>query len=116
MTYILFLVALVVAALVFVLMQLFGFNAKYETIFKTIGVFAAMLPVLVGAASIVFIVEVGISLIVFGVLYSAGIVQSIAHQHVIFALYGMAIIAMGIAVFNLGYAVLVGRDGKDGDT
>lgn len=54
MTYILFLVALVVAALVFMLMQLFGFNAKYETIFKTIGVFAAMLPVLVGAASIVF--------------------------------------------------------------
>jgi hypothetical protein len=54
MTYIMFLVVLAIAALVFALVRSFGFHAKYEATFKVLGTFVAMLPVLIGVASIIF--------------------------------------------------------------
>jgi hypothetical protein len=111
MTYIMFLVVLAIAALVFALVRSFGFHAKYEATFKVLGTFVAMLPVLIGVASIIFAIEIGLGLIVFGALYSTGMVRSIPHQYEIFSLYGMAIIAIGIAVFELlRYAVFVARE------
>jgi hypothetical protein len=77
MTYIFFLIVLFVAAMLFGLVRLLGFQANYETIFKAVGIFAAMLPVLVMSASVIFVIEVGICLVVFGLLYSTGIVLSI---------------------------------------
>src|SRR4029079_16955294 len=101
---------LAIAALVFVLSRLFGFSATYDATFKWLATIASVLPIWLLAALVIFLVEFGFALIVFGVLGYAGLAQEIPRRYEIVGLYLMAALALVIAGFNaIRYAVLIGR-------
>jgi hypothetical protein len=97
MSYLLFLAALLLAAIVAGALRLFGFRPRYGKIFEAIAIAASFLPILLMHSLIVFIVGFGLLMAVVGVLEATGLVQSfhvpnVPDRYIVFGLAFLAIV------------------------
>jgi hypothetical protein len=115
---IILLVAVIVAAVVFVAAKPLGGGIRFGTVFKAFALVLTMLPILVMSVLIIFVIEFGASMLLLLVLHITGVLPNYIppdyERYERIGLWGMMALALALAIFFgrdlLRYIIHVARE------
>jgi hypothetical protein len=111
MTQVIFLAVLLVAAVLWAMLRVLQIRIGFEPIFKVLASTVVMLPMVLMGGVVIFVLELGLCMLLLGVLKLTGLIPDLAvipHQYEVFGLWLLFALALAIPGFHaLRYIILI---------